>query len=30
VNTEGLKEAIGLDFMLPYWMGRHYGFIEAP
>jgi len=30
VNTEGLKEATGLDFILPYWMGRHYGFINAP
>jgi|GEM_PF-1450241 len=30
VNTEGLKEAIGLDFILPYWMGRHYRFIDAP
>lgn len=30
VNTEGLNEAIGLDFILPYWMGRHYGFIKAP
>lgn len=30
VNTEGLKEATGLDFILPYWMGRYYGFIDAP
>ena len=30
VNTEGLNEATGLDFILPYWMGRHYGFIDAP
>ncbi|MBN2107935.1 MAG: hypothetical protein JW832_10965, partial [Deltaproteobacteria bacterium] len=30
VNTEGLNEATGLDFILPYWMGRHYGFINAP
>jgi len=30
VNTEGLTEAIGLDFILPYWMGRYYGFIDAP
>ena len=30
VNTEGLTEATGLDFILPYWMGRHYGFIDAP
>jgi hypothetical protein len=30
VNTEGLTEATGLDFILPYWMGRHYGFIDVP
>ncbi len=30
INTEGLNEGIGLDFILPYWMGRHYGFIDAP
>jgi hypothetical protein len=30
VNTEGLDEATGLDFILPYWMGRHYGFIDPP
>lgn len=30
VNTEGVKEATGLDFILPYWMGRYYGFIDAP
>jgi hypothetical protein len=29
-NTEGLNEGIGLDFILPYWMGRYYGFISAP
>jgi hypothetical protein len=28
--TEGLNEATGLDFILPYWMGRHYGFIDEP
>jgi hypothetical protein len=30
VNTEGLTEGTGLDFILPYWMGRHYGFIDLP
>jgi hypothetical protein len=30
VNTEGLTEGTGLDFILPYWMGRHYGFIDVP
>lgn len=30
VDTEGLHAATGLDFILPYWMGRHYGFIDAP
>jgi hypothetical protein len=30
VNTEGLNEAIGLDFILPYWMGRYYGYLAAP
>jgi hypothetical protein len=30
VDTEGLNEATGLDYLLPYWMGRHYGFIDAP
>ena len=30
VNTEGLNEGVGLDFILSYWMGRHYGFIDAP
>jgi len=30
VNTEGLTEATGLDYILPYWMGRYYGFINAP
>ena len=26
----GSKEATGLDFLLPYWMGRFYGFVDAP
>jgi hypothetical protein len=30
VNTKGLTEGAGLDFILPYWMGRVYGFLEAP
>jgi hypothetical protein len=30
VNTEGLNENTGLDFLLPYWMGRRYGFIAGP
>lgn len=30
LNTEGLNEGIGLDFILPYWMGRYYGFLDAP
>ena len=29
-DTQGLTEATGLDFMLPYWMGRRYGFIDPP
>lgn len=30
MDTEGLDAATGLDFILPYWMGRQYGFIGAP
>jgi len=30
INTEGLDEAIGVDFILPYWMGRYYDFLAAP
>ncbi|MBN2107859.1 MAG: hypothetical protein JW832_10585 [Deltaproteobacteria bacterium] len=30
LDTEGLHAATGLDFILPYWMGRYYGFIGAP
>ena len=26
----GLSEADGVFYLLPYWMGRHYGFIAAP
>ncbi len=26
LDKEGRKEATGLDFILPYWMGRYYGF----
>jgi hypothetical protein len=30
LETEGKKEATGLDFILPYWMGRYYGFLDPP
>lgn len=30
LEKEGKKEATGLDFILPYWMGRYYGFVEEP
>jgi len=30
LEQEALKEATGLDFLLPYWMGRYYGFVDAP
>jgi hypothetical protein len=26
----GQTESDGVDWLLPYWMGRHYGFIQAP
>jgi hypothetical protein len=26
----GLKENRGLSFLLPYWIGRYYGFIDSP
>ncbi len=28
LETDAHKEATGLDFILPYWMGRRYGFLE--
>lgn len=28
-DREGLAEATGIDFLLPYWMGRYKGFIRA-
>lgn len=29
-DGNGLKENRGLSFLLPYWIGRYYGFIDAP
>ena len=29
-NGEGKKEADGVYFLLPYWMGRYYQFILPP
>ncbi|MGV9173556.1 MAG: hypothetical protein ACOC35_13475, partial [Promethearchaeia archaeon] len=29
-NGNGLKENRGLSFLLPYWIGRYYGFIDGP
>ena len=28
-DTQGLEEATGLSFLLPYWLGRHYGLVAA-
>jgi hypothetical protein len=30
LDKEGRKDSTGLDFILPYWMGRYYGFVEEP
>jgi hypothetical protein len=30
LNKEGKRESTGLDFILPYWMGRYYGFVDEP
>jgi hypothetical protein len=29
VEHDGLEENVGLDFLLPYWIARYYGFIAA-
>jgi len=29
-SGEGRSEDDGAYFLLPYWMGRYYGFIEEP
>jgi hypothetical protein len=29
-GRDGLAEASGVEWLLPYWMGRYYGFIKGP
>ena len=29
-GENGRRESTGIYWLLPYWMGRYYGFIEAP
>lgn len=29
-GDNGFRESTGIYWLLPYWMGRYYGFIEAP